>query len=264
MREYLDALIVAGLVGALLITFVIRTFYIPSVSMVPTLQVRDVLLVDESPIACTRRSTATSRSSRRRSVARRRVRQARHRHARRHHCASPTVSSIATAPRSRTLREPAAEIRSARSSATASTSTARPLDPREANVPPRSRGKPPTAFPTASTSCSATTGTTPTTRTSGVSRKPSGTFAAGPLATRTRAPVSPAALSRFSGRSTARDPAGRSDDALRTARHRRRHRRRARRALAAPGRRRIERPQHGASRASFSTRSSSPASPRGC
>jgi signal peptidase I len=30
-----------------LITFVIRTFYIPSVSMVPTLQVRDVVLVDE-------------------------------------------------------------------------------------------------------------------------------------------------------------------------------------------------------------------------
>ena len=29
------------------ITFVIRTFYIPSVSMVPTLQVRDVVLVDE-------------------------------------------------------------------------------------------------------------------------------------------------------------------------------------------------------------------------
>ena len=34
--------------GALfLLTFVIRTFYIPSVSMVPTLRVRDVLLVDE-------------------------------------------------------------------------------------------------------------------------------------------------------------------------------------------------------------------------
>ena len=31
----------------LLITFVIRTFYIPSISMMPTLQVRDVLLVDE-------------------------------------------------------------------------------------------------------------------------------------------------------------------------------------------------------------------------
>jgi signal peptidase I len=47
VREYLDALLVAGLVALFLITFVIRTFYIPSVSMVPTLQVRDVLLVDE-------------------------------------------------------------------------------------------------------------------------------------------------------------------------------------------------------------------------
>jgi signal peptidase I len=46
-RAYLDALIVAALIALFLITFVIRTFYIPSVSMVPTLQVRDVLLVDE-------------------------------------------------------------------------------------------------------------------------------------------------------------------------------------------------------------------------
>jgi signal peptidase I len=46
-RGYLDGLIVAALVALFLITFVIRTFYIPSVSMVPTLQVRDVLLVDE-------------------------------------------------------------------------------------------------------------------------------------------------------------------------------------------------------------------------
>jgi signal peptidase I len=46
-RGYLDALIVVGLVALFLITFVIRTFYIPSVSMVPTLQVGDVLLVDE-------------------------------------------------------------------------------------------------------------------------------------------------------------------------------------------------------------------------
>lgn len=46
-REYLDALIAAGLVGLFLVTFVIRTFYIPSVSMVPTLQIHDVLLVDE-------------------------------------------------------------------------------------------------------------------------------------------------------------------------------------------------------------------------
>ncbi|HEX4013751.1 MAG TPA: signal peptidase I [Candidatus Cybelea sp.] len=43
----LDVPILAGLIALFLITFVIRTFYIPSVSMVPTLQVRDVLLVDE-------------------------------------------------------------------------------------------------------------------------------------------------------------------------------------------------------------------------
>ncbi|MBV8499742.1 MAG: signal peptidase I [Candidatus Eremiobacteraeota bacterium] len=46
-RVYLDVLIAAGLVALFLITFVIRTFYIPSVSMVPTLQVHDVVLVDE-------------------------------------------------------------------------------------------------------------------------------------------------------------------------------------------------------------------------
>jgi signal peptidase I len=46
-RGYLDALIVVGLAALFLTTFVIRTFYIPSVSMVPTLQVRDVVLVDE-------------------------------------------------------------------------------------------------------------------------------------------------------------------------------------------------------------------------
>jgi len=47
VREYLDAFIVAGLVALLLITFVVRTFYIPSASMEPTLQVHDVLLVNE-------------------------------------------------------------------------------------------------------------------------------------------------------------------------------------------------------------------------
>lgn len=40
-------MIVAGLLALFLITFVIRTFYIPSVSMVPTLRVSDVVLVDE-------------------------------------------------------------------------------------------------------------------------------------------------------------------------------------------------------------------------
>lgn len=47
LREYLDAFIVAGLAALLLITFVIRTFYIPSVSMIPTLAIHDVLLVNE-------------------------------------------------------------------------------------------------------------------------------------------------------------------------------------------------------------------------
>jgi signal peptidase I len=47
VREYLDAFIVAGLVALFLITFVIRTFFIPSGSMEPTLQVHDVLLVNE-------------------------------------------------------------------------------------------------------------------------------------------------------------------------------------------------------------------------
>jgi signal peptidase I len=47
VREYLDALIVAGLAALFLITFVVRTYYIPSISMIPTLTVHDLLLVDE-------------------------------------------------------------------------------------------------------------------------------------------------------------------------------------------------------------------------
>ena len=46
-REYLDPFIYAGLAAWVLITFVARTYYIPSASMVPTLQVHDVLLVDK-------------------------------------------------------------------------------------------------------------------------------------------------------------------------------------------------------------------------
>lgn len=47
VREYLDAFIVATLAALLIIVFVIRTFYIPSISMMPTLDVGDVLLVNE-------------------------------------------------------------------------------------------------------------------------------------------------------------------------------------------------------------------------
>jgi signal peptidase I len=47
VREYLDAFVIAGLIALFLITFVIRTFYIPSISMMQTLQVGDDLLVDE-------------------------------------------------------------------------------------------------------------------------------------------------------------------------------------------------------------------------
>jgi signal peptidase I len=46
-REYLDPFIVAGLAAFLLITFVARTYYIPSASMVPTLGIGDVLLVNK-------------------------------------------------------------------------------------------------------------------------------------------------------------------------------------------------------------------------
>jgi len=45
-KEYLDSFIAAGVVAILLITFVARSFYIPSQSMVPTLLVKDYLLVD--------------------------------------------------------------------------------------------------------------------------------------------------------------------------------------------------------------------------
>ena len=46
-REYLDPFIYAGIAAFLLITFVARTYYIPSESMVPTLKVGDVLLVNK-------------------------------------------------------------------------------------------------------------------------------------------------------------------------------------------------------------------------
>lgn len=46
-HEYLDPFVVAGIAAWFLITFVARTYYIPSASMVPTLEVGDVLLVDK-------------------------------------------------------------------------------------------------------------------------------------------------------------------------------------------------------------------------
>ena len=46
-REYLDPFIYAGIGAFLLITFVARTYYIPSGSMLPTLQIGDVLLVNK-------------------------------------------------------------------------------------------------------------------------------------------------------------------------------------------------------------------------
>jgi|SRR5579884_164201 len=46
-REYIDPFIYAGIAAFLLITFVARTYYIPSGSMEPTLQIGDVLLVNK-------------------------------------------------------------------------------------------------------------------------------------------------------------------------------------------------------------------------
>jgi len=47
VREYLDAFIIAGVVALLLMHYVVRTFWIPSGSMEPTLAVNDVLLANE-------------------------------------------------------------------------------------------------------------------------------------------------------------------------------------------------------------------------
>jgi len=45
--EYLDSIIVAGLTALFLINYVVRTFYIPSGSMKPTLLPNDYILVNE-------------------------------------------------------------------------------------------------------------------------------------------------------------------------------------------------------------------------
>lgn len=45
--EYLDSIIIAGITALLLIHFVVRTFFIPSTSMVPTLIKKDYIMVNE-------------------------------------------------------------------------------------------------------------------------------------------------------------------------------------------------------------------------
>ena len=45
--ENIDSIVVAGVTALILITFIIRTFYIPSSSMVPTLLINDYILVNK-------------------------------------------------------------------------------------------------------------------------------------------------------------------------------------------------------------------------
>ncbi|MFA7483990.1 MAG: signal peptidase I [Vulcanimicrobiota bacterium] len=47
LKELIDAVVWAGVVAILLIHFVVRSFYIPSESMEPTLEVNDFILVNE-------------------------------------------------------------------------------------------------------------------------------------------------------------------------------------------------------------------------
>jgi signal peptidase I len=47
LRTYLDIIILAGLAALLLVVFVIRTYYISSISMIPTLTIGDVFLADQ-------------------------------------------------------------------------------------------------------------------------------------------------------------------------------------------------------------------------
>ncbi len=47
LYEYLDSIVIAGITALILIHFVVRTFYIPSTSMVPTLVKKDYIMVNE-------------------------------------------------------------------------------------------------------------------------------------------------------------------------------------------------------------------------
>jgi len=45
--EYVDSIIIAGVAALFIIHFLVRTFYIPSGSMIPTLKIKDYILVNE-------------------------------------------------------------------------------------------------------------------------------------------------------------------------------------------------------------------------
>jgi len=45
--EYVDSIVIAGVAALFIIHFLFRTFYIPSGSMIPTLQIRDYIMVNE-------------------------------------------------------------------------------------------------------------------------------------------------------------------------------------------------------------------------
>ncbi len=148
LKELLDVLIIVGLVALFLITFVIRTFYIPSVSMVPTLQVRDVLLVDEIAYRLARPHDgdvalfippvpAGGNDFVKRVIG---VPGDTIRHSRRYRL--PKWRCVWSNPTRISRRRT-----TWRSETTPSTLTARPLDSRGANVPPRPSGRHPTACP---------------------------------------------------------------------------------------------------------------------
>jgi signal peptidase I len=48
LTDSIDSLVSAGVVALLLVHFLVRPFYIPSGSMLPTLQIRDLLLVNKA------------------------------------------------------------------------------------------------------------------------------------------------------------------------------------------------------------------------